>query len=321
MNLDAIELKKLHHVIVLARARSFVKAAEELHLTQPALTRSIQSIEKRFSVRLFDRERTGVTPTAVGREFLRRAQSLLIEANDLTRFTERTGKGDAGELAFGLSTLPAKLFLPALAIDLFATKPVLGCSVAVRDPLDLVELLTSEKIEFFVAGTVPDWPNAPLEVEELMEFTNVVAVRVGHPLLGRHRVTTRDLDAFPLLLGTFDPGVRAMSSLARHPAKFRSDDIHALKQIALHSDAVWSTVMPFALGDDETLVRLALSDVQGHDSITLKAVKLARRTLSPAARYVLADLRRRCAAIEGWDRPHGTPREHPARAPSRQRAT
>ena len=123
MSLEAIDLRKLHHVVVLARARSFIKAAEELRLTQPALTRSIQSIEKRFAIRLFDRERSGVALTAVGREFLRRAQSLLIEANDLTRYAERTGKGEAGELAFGLTALPAKLFLASLAIDLFATKP------------------------------------------------------------------------------------------------------------------------------------------------------------------------------------------------------
>jgi DNA-binding transcriptional LysR family regulator len=308
MNLDAIELRKLHHVVVLARARSFIKAAEELRLTQPALTRSIQSIEARFSVRLFDRERAGVTLTAVGREFLRRAQSLLIEANDLTRFAERTGKGEAGELAFGLSPLPAKLFLSAVAIDLFATRPALGCSVAVRDPLDLVELLISDKIEFFLAAETPESPNATLEVEELVALPKVFAVRAGHPLLDRRRVTMQDLEAYPLLVGLFEPGARATPSLARHPAKLQSDDYNALKRITLHSNAVWSTVMPFTSDDDDetpALVSLPLSDAQDSPNATIKAVTLARRTLSPAARYVLADLRRRCAGVGGWGQLHG----------------
>jgi DNA-binding transcriptional LysR family regulator len=307
MTLDAIELRKLHHVVVLARARSFIKAAEELGLTQPALTRSIQSIEKRFAIRLFDRERSGVALTAVGREFLRRAQSLLIEANDLTRFAERTSKGDAGELAFGLTALPAKLFLSSLAIDLFAKKPALVCSVAVRDPVDLVELLVDEKIELCLASVVPASPNAALHIEELVELPTAFAVREGHPLLKRRQLSMQDLQAYPLLLGRFEPGTRANSALSRHPAKLQSDDYGALRKIALHSDAVWRTTMPFALGDDDSvpLVRLPLVDVYDSPSTVLKAVTLARRTLSPAARDLLDDLRRRCAEIADQRPPVG----------------
>jgi DNA-binding transcriptional LysR family regulator len=304
MTLDAIELRKLYHVVVLARARSFIKAADELNLTQPALTRSIQSIEKRFGIRLFDRERSGVALTAIGREFLRRAQSLLIEANDLTRFAERTSKGDVGELAFGLTALPAKLFLSSLAIDLFAKKPALVCSVAVRDPLDLLDLLVAEKIELCLAAEVPSSPKAALHIEELVELTSVFAVREGHPLLKRRQISMKDLEAYPLLVGRFEPGARPTSAWAHHAANLQSDDYSALRKIALHSDAVWRTTMPFGLGDDENvpLVRLPIIDGYDSPSVILKAVTLARRTLSPAAQDLLVDLRRRCAAI-GDQRP------------------
>jgi DNA-binding transcriptional LysR family regulator len=119
MTLTNIELRKPKHVSALARTGSYVRAARELHLTRSALTRSIQAIEARFSIRLFDRDRSGVRLTAVSREFLRRAHPLLSEAEDLTRFLQRTGKGEIGHVTFGLSTLPAKLFLTPLILHLF----------------------------------------------------------------------------------------------------------------------------------------------------------------------------------------------------------
>jgi DNA-binding transcriptional LysR family regulator len=302
MSLMNIELRKLQHVLVLARTGSFVRAAQELHLTQSALTRSIQAIEARFTIRLFDRDRSGVRLTAVGREFLKRAQPLLNEADDLARFLQRTGKGEIGHVSFGLSTLPAKLFLTPLILHLFQVKQGLHCSVAVRDPDELLEMLEQDKIEFFLGSYVPAARAASLEVTELTEVHSTLMVRKGHPLLQRPALSIEDVKSFPVLVSLFEPRSRGPREfLDSHPNIVLSDDYSSLMQITLSSDAIWLTA---ALPDQEDaapsdLVRLPLSQGRASEQVTLKSVKLARRTLSPTAKDVLDELQRRCARKGG----------------------
>ena len=61
------DLRSLGHAQALAEHASFARAAKVLHITQPALSRSIQELERRVGVRLFDRARRGVEPTEAGR--------------------------------------------------------------------------------------------------------------------------------------------------------------------------------------------------------------------------------------------------------------
>jgi DNA-binding transcriptional LysR family regulator len=293
-----IELWKLQHVATLARHGSFVKAAEELHLTQSALTRSIQGLEKQFGVRLFDRERSGVTLTAIGRELMQRAEPLFLDSADVTRFLQHAARGDVGEVAFGLSALPAKLFLAPLMLKLFADKPRLRCSVVVRSPPELLQQLVSDKIEFFLAAHIPESPNVPLAVTDLLEVSRVLAVRVGHPLLGRGPVSLEDLAPFPIIVSLAE-GVASSSPsiLDSRPASLRSGDYAALLRLTLSSDAIWSTSMPphSSAAAELGLALLPLAHALERSNLMLKSVRLARRTLSPAAREILDDLTRRCA--------------------------
>jgi len=79
------DLVRLRHVVALASQRSFTRAAEQLHISQPALSRSISEFERRADVRLFERNRGGIELTAVGRQVVAQAEDLLrsAEAIDL----------------------------------------------------------------------------------------------------------------------------------------------------------------------------------------------------------------------------------------------
>src|SRR5689334_6832497 len=109
-----MDLRSLRHVAVLARQLSFTKAAQELGISQSALSRSIQATEQRVKLRLFDRDRGGVHLTAVGREVAERAAALLREADDLDRLLDRAAGGAEGEASFGMAPLPAAALLPAV---------------------------------------------------------------------------------------------------------------------------------------------------------------------------------------------------------------
>ncbi len=71
------DLRLLRHARALAEEGSFGRAARALHLTQPALSRSIQELERRTGIQLFDRNKGGVEPTDLGRVFLVHARELL----------------------------------------------------------------------------------------------------------------------------------------------------------------------------------------------------------------------------------------------------
>ena len=73
----ALDLHQLRQALALLEHGSFVRAAAALHISQPALSRSIQALERNFGNELFLRSASGVVPTDVGRLYLERARDLL----------------------------------------------------------------------------------------------------------------------------------------------------------------------------------------------------------------------------------------------------
>lgn len=80
-----ISLRQLQHLLAVAEHRNFGRAADALHITQPALSRSIQVIEAIVGASLFDRSRAGIEPTDIGRLLIRHADLLNASARDLDR--------------------------------------------------------------------------------------------------------------------------------------------------------------------------------------------------------------------------------------------
>ncbi|MCB1732827.1 MAG: LysR family transcriptional regulator, partial [Halieaceae bacterium] len=80
-----VSFRQLGHAMALAKHRNFRLAAEELHISQPALTRSVRALEEALGARLFDRLSTGVEPTPAGEIVLARGRRVLQESDDLRR--------------------------------------------------------------------------------------------------------------------------------------------------------------------------------------------------------------------------------------------
>src|SRR5213593_1327258 len=100
-----MDLTRLRHIVAVADTGSFSRAAEDVRITQPALSRSIATFEQQYGVRLFDRGRGGVSSTPAGSLVIEQARSMLSAATDLERSMRLFGKGEAGRVAFGLGPL------------------------------------------------------------------------------------------------------------------------------------------------------------------------------------------------------------------------
>lgn len=291
------DLRKLRHVTVLARLRSYTKAAEELGLSQPALTRSIQAIEREMGAPLFDRDRGGVHPTALGRVVSARAQTLLHDLADLDLVVKRSVTGAGGEVAFGISHGAAHCLLPKLLSDQLVSQPDLRTHAWIRGSEALLTLLLEEKLEFFLGtdGRLPPSRFASVTAVPMGDFPISLMVRKGHPLLDP--TSKAQPSNFPLIAaGRFDL-TAAFPDYFRpyltRPISVAVQDCGILARITETSDAVWLD-SPFVLSAGAG--RGVLEEIrppEGKERIRLPmtAYSLARRTLSPAARRIQQQLR------------------------------
>jgi DNA-binding transcriptional LysR family regulator len=129
-----MELRHLRYFVAIAEALSFTKAAENLHLAQPSLTRQIKDLEAEIEVRLIDRAGKRISLTQEGESFLLDARRLLDECAQSVQAVQRLSRGASGQLNIGYvaniyhDLLPATLeafrkAYPRTALNLFDMTP------------------------------------------------------------------------------------------------------------------------------------------------------------------------------------------------------
>lgn len=282
-----MDLTRLRHIVAVARNRSFSRAAEETGITQPALSRSIAAFETRYRVKLFDRGRGGVHPTAAGLNVIAQAEKLLTASRDFERSLMRYPKGEAGKVAFGLGPLLSSLFLPRLAHALLRDLPGIQIVALSRAPDQLVTELLADRIELILGnnwnlGRVPG-----TEVRRLGKLDIAVMVRAGHPLADANTVSLADLERFPVA-----SAIELPAGSLGGAGSFVCDNFHVLRDAVLGTDCSWMSSPAFLSEELRTgaIIQLEISDFQSFDSDVCLVSKRGR-TLSPAASAMLDQVR------------------------------
>lgn len=193
----SLSIDKLQQLVAVARTGSFSKAAIELNISQPALSRSIASLETLYGFKIFDRLGHGVHVTAAGGQVIAQAQPLLQAMRVFDNNLKLFGTGDAGQLFIGLAPLLASQLLSRLATDFFSAETKAQLRVLIRPGSILLEELQHDRIEmfFFPEGYIE--PNPTLEIRQVGKMTPVCVVRSTHPLAERQDLTLDDLAEYP----------------------------------------------------------------------------------------------------------------------------
>ena len=194
-----IKLQQLVHALELSRAGNFHRAAEAQHLSQPALSRSIRSLEGCLGVPLFERQGTGVTPTLYGEALLRRAATILDQTQELEREIELLQGLDTGYFAVALGAYAADLSAGGAVGELIQRHPNLRCRVKLSSWRRVAELVRERSVDLGVAEISTLNAALDLQVEAIGAHALVFYCRRGHPLLACATVSKADLDAFPLV--------------------------------------------------------------------------------------------------------------------------
>ena len=287
-----LDLRSLRHLVVLARHLNYVRASDELGVTQPTLSRSIQALERQLDLRLFDRDRGGVRITPQGRAIADRAAVLLQDADDLERQATMAAKGEAGRVRFGMAPMPAHALLPQALAERLAAASAVTNEVLVRDVDALWTMLLAGEIEFFVDPNPPTHDLSEVHLEVLARFPLSVIVRADHPLLSE----TAPPGRYPLLRSSWT-GVAVPDAVAGHVLGPPNviEDFSALASLTAATDALWLS-SAFAIRDE--LRSGSLRELfRAADDIAISMCSLKRRSLSPAAAAVAAMLRRRAKLI------------------------
>ncbi len=291
----SMNIRRLQHLVALAEEGNFRRAAERVHLSQPAFSRSIQAAESELGLKLFDRGSLEVKTTPAGAFVIERARSLLQQARNLERDVSLYRERAIGDLSFGSGPFPAASLVPALLVDLRQRYPEVAVCVQVSNTRQLLGYVRREEHEFFVANTLDVPKDGVFHVEKLGPLPGGLFVRHGHPLLARKSLVAADLLPYGIASGGLprETSARLLRSMglppdAKLPIAIESDDIHLLKRVACDTDTV--IIASADLLADELRNRrmheIVPRDLQPQHA-QLGLVTLAGRTPSPVAAYAM----------------------------------
>ena len=289
------ELRQLRHAVALAEHRNFARAAQSLHLTQSALTRSIQALESRLGARLFDRGQGEVTPTMMGELVLRHAAALELAARDLQRDVELAKGLEVGELRIGAGPFAGAILAGRAVGRLSRIHPRLRTEVVIVPWQELPERIRKREVDLMVGGLRDVESVDGFEVLALRPHALVWVCRTGHPLAGAPTLAVDDLLPFPWAGPRLPSEVRdwlvaqAPEELreSRSPMTITCDSSGVLMHILAWSDAV-SMMSPFMFADELKAGHLVALPVVGEQLVVrFGAAWLSSRTLSLPARVFL----------------------------------
>jgi DNA-binding transcriptional LysR family regulator len=246
-----IQLRHLSCFVAIARERTLARAAQELHLSQPAVSKTLAELEELAGRRLVDRGRSGAQLTPAGEHFLRYAVDVMRALDSAGAALTGSGPASVPTVRIGaLHTVAAGPLAPAIA-RLRRQRPHAGVHVRTSDNPELLAALRAGEIDFAVGRMAEPSAMAGLSFELLYGESLAVVARPGHPLLAfgsPSRVPPSDLLAYPLVIpapGTVPrhdaEGLFEAHGITLPPGGTQTQSASLSRALALVSDAIWIT--------------------------------------------------------------------------------
>lgn len=227
--------RRLQVFHTVAGVLSFTRAAEILHMTQPAVTHQIRQLEEELNTRLFDRSNNRISLTAAGEHVLGYANRIIPLYKDMSDSVKSMTGKRAGLITLGASTTIAEYMLPGLLGDFRQSFPEVQIRLRVANTDAIVALVADNTIDLGVVEGEID--NHLLRVERCQQDELLLIMPPGHQLADRQSVTALELTAFEFIHREDGSGTR---SVVERYLQENGVDEHALNR-------------PFELGSTEAI--------------------------------------------------------------------
>jgi DNA-binding transcriptional LysR family regulator len=230
-----MDTRQLAAFCAVVERRSFSQAAEQLGVTQPAVSLQIRSLEQRLGRQLLDRSGRRVEPTEAGQLFYRGAQRLLALEEQLLRELGEEADGElAGRLDIGASTGPGSTLVPVVLAEFQRLHPGVQVALTVSDTQAVVEQVARRELELGVVGAARR--QRGVTFEPFFRDEVVLVVPKGHRRAGK-TMTLDELKEEPLVLMQEGAGVRHVieDELREHGVRLR--DLNVSLELGLQESA------------------------------------------------------------------------------------
>ncbi|MEY9842994.1 LysR substrate-binding domain-containing protein [Streptacidiphilus sp. MAP5-3] len=196
------ELRRLRYFLAVAEERNFTRAAERLHIAQPALSRQVRELERELGVELLARTTHKVEPTEAGRMLLERGPALLEAAENLWRGVREYADGRVGALSLGYGMSAGYETAPQLLLAMSEEAPGIEVSARVMAFADIVDSVAAGTLDVgLVRSAQLDALAVDVELTLLRREPQGIVISRDHPLAqGATEIDPADLDGLKLLL-------------------------------------------------------------------------------------------------------------------------
>jgi LysR family transcriptional regulator, transcription activator of glutamate synthase operon len=296
--MSRMELRQLRYFAAVALHRHFTRAAEELHVAQPALSQQIRRLERELGLELFVRSTRRVALTEAGELLLPRAQRVMAELDDARAELEQLTGLIRGRVGVGAIPL-APLDLPGMLAEFRGRHP--GVAVYMREEtLDgMLAMLRTDELDLGFAFADEETVGPELATELLFQEELVVVTAPGHPLADRKRLRLDALAGEPLIGFRRDSVLRRTTDRALAAAgvapesAFETIELETMR--ALVARGLGVTIMPRGYLEGEG-PRVAQIEARPALRLPVSLVWRAQRRRPPAAEEFLDFARTRLAS-------------------------
>ncbi|MDH5435166.1 MAG: LysR family transcriptional regulator [Gammaproteobacteria bacterium] len=198
--------RRLQVFHTVARLLSFTKAAESLHMTQPAVTFQVRQLEEYFNTRLFDRTHNRISLTDAGKRVYSFAEQIFQLYGEMDNAVRELTGEISGVLIIGASTTIAEYMLPALLGDFRQKYPDVGIRLKVSNTDGIVSMVENNIIDLGVVEASVS--NKNLAVENCRMDKLVVILPINHPLAGEKSIPLAKILEHPYICREEGSGTR-----------------------------------------------------------------------------------------------------------------
>lgn len=201
LNLDSLRV-----FLTVAEQGSFSEAGRRLHLTQPAISQSIQGLEKQLGIQLFTRQGRSVQLTEAGQVLVSMARELLTAAQRVEQTMLSLHGEVMGEMSVGCSTASGKYLLPALIAHFRHEYPQVRINVLVTSRDSVIHKLLSGEVALGVSSKMIE--HYDLEYQDFFKDDVILVVPAGHRWAQYRKIYPDDLLDEPIILREEVAGTR-----------------------------------------------------------------------------------------------------------------
>jgi DNA-binding transcriptional LysR family regulator len=296
-----IKLRDLHILLVVAQRGSMAKAATELAISQPAVSRAIADLEHELGLRLLDRGRNGIEPTPYGRALVRRGTAIFDELTQGLQELEFLADPTRGQLRIGSSESVAAGLLPAV-IDRFARQHPRVCLNVAQTVLSTTHYseLRERSIDLLLGWIPTPFVEDDLVVEPMLSDPRVVVAGRQSKWARSSKLSLPPPDTFA---GSATADLFRESGLSMPQTSLTTLSIHLCCRLAATGNFITflpSSIVQFSghdLGLKMLPVKLPRTSV-----VSVAIVTLKKRTLSPAAEIFIECVREVSKSVAGKPR-------------------